>query len=205
MEEKIKKIKEYFAFIDEFNRLLRDNPITMFQCNNEDFKNKFSVLYLNLKNNYKFVKGIEIEGTCSQTWLDKFYEIRNLTLQNLIDMSNLKHKLVIDSRIYWIDGKPYSYQSPNLDNELCEKIYKTYGASAFSVYDTDWRKAEKLTAEVFTNTTAKENLKAFFVPEHTPVVIEETLAIPDPVAAPAGKSEPKKPNVKKVKTTKSKK
>lgn len=175
MEEKIKSIQEYFKFIAEFKNLLKYNPNTdLFNCSDKKFEKEYSVLYGKLKKYYKFVKNIELPAGCSNGFLHSFREIENLTLIQIIMIKNVVHKLVNDkSKVYWVDGRPYSCESPDITNQICEKIYKQYGAGAFEFFDKDWKSKEQLTAEKYNDVTNKENLKAFFKPEFTPVVEEK--------------------------------
>lgn len=179
MEEKIKLINDFFQFITDFNNLLKNNPVTIFKCENNEFEKKYSVFYLNLKKFYKFVKGIDLQGTCSQKFLDNYYEIKNITLAQIINLKNMDHKLKKNNMVYDIPNSKhgfYSHESKDIDNEVMEAIYKKYGASAFDYYDVNWRSKEQLTVEVFKEATTKENLKAFFKPEFSPVT--EVVAEP---------------------------
>jgi len=174
MENKIKNIQGFQEFVKAFKLLLKNNNRNLFKCDNKEFQTKYSELYLNLKKYYKFVTGVKLQSSCSSDWIDKFYKIRDLTLINLIDMSNIDHKIKKDSRVYNIDGKFISWETKNLTNEICEKLYKK-DPSAFEFYDKDWKGKEQLTVEAFTAATTKDTLKEFFKPEFTPVVEDKTI------------------------------
>lgn len=198
MQEKILNIIEVLNLKIEFDRLLKTKSQAIFRCDNQEFIKNYSDLYKKLKKCYKFVFGIELSGSCSQNFLDRYFQLKEISLQKLINMANINHKLKKDTQVYWIDGDPYSWQSVNITNEICEKIYLKYGAAAFEFYDVNWKKEEQITVQEVQK-VRDFKLKEYFVDGKAPQLPEAKPVVEHPKQAPTPKQAPKKQPAKKAK------
>jgi len=179
MQEKIKNILFILDFINEFDTVLKSKSRAIFQCNNKEFEKNYSQYAEKLKKCYKFVFKVEKATGCGQNFLDHYFEVKQISLKKLVNIMNINHKLKQDSRIYWIDGDPYSWMSAGLTNEICQKIYDK-DPSAFETFDHDWKKQEQVTTEQVLKVKSLQ-LKEFFVAGKVPEVETKAEEVPEPV------------------------
>jgi hypothetical protein len=167
------KLKNFNEFIEATKKLVNSNPTRFFAPTNTAFTKRFPTLYKDIQYWYKLImlKDININN-CSK-FVDAFFELNNLNLNQVMDKLQLNHKLK-DGSWRAKDGRFYSNKNPKLTNEICQEIFDRYGEDAFIHFDPDWK--EKKVKEKLT----KENLEDHFdvIPEKIQEEIEkETEAV----------------------------
>lgn len=161
----MEKVITVIEFIEKVNSLVKSRPQRYFSMANKDFALAHPQLYRELQNNYNavFKTNIKLDTSkCSNCFLDKFFELRQLKNHEIMERIELLHKMR-EGFVAKVDGVYYSSKSKHLTNEACEKIYKQFGLKAFESYDNDWRsKVAKYSVTDIEKAISKESIKDFF-------------------------------------------
>ena len=161
----MEKIITVINFIKKVNELVKSRPQRYFSMANKDFALAHPQLYRELQDNYNMVYKTDIRlnsSKCSNCFLDKFFELRQLKNHEIMERIELLHKMR-EGFVAKVDGVYYSSKSKHLTNEACEKIYKKFGFKAFESYDKNWRsKVAKYGITDIEKAISKESIKDFF-------------------------------------------
>ncbi|HPG73375.1 MAG TPA: hypothetical protein PLM49_03725 [Bacteroidales bacterium] len=131
----MKQVVEYYRFIERTDDLIRRYPQRFLSQPNSKIIVSYPEIHKDMKRFYKLVFGISYEfGGCSSCFMDRYFELKNLKLTQIMNKMQLKSKLR-DGVVVQIDGTYYSNESPHLTNEVCNKIYAKYGSTYFEHYE----------------------------------------------------------------------
>ena len=158
-----KDILKFWDFREKTAKIFKSKPSSQLSNDNPAFKRDYPTLISELKYWYLRLKLVELKlYGCGNCTLDAFIELRNYKLNEIVNKMTLLHKLKA-GKVAQIGTEYYVNESPHLTNEICEQIYKRYGAGWFEMYDPNWRdKVLEVNIPEIQEKITTENLSQFF-------------------------------------------
>lgn len=174
------KILKYFEFIESTKKLINSKPTRFFNQSNKEFTENYPNLYSKLRYWYREIFKCDINLRTCSIFVDTFFELNNLKINQVMEKIQLFHTLK-PGRLFEIDNIDYSNKSKHLTNEICEQIFRKYGAGAFEKYDPNWREKPVINHEdikedlrkPLTKQTAKKHFE--IIPESVKLPEEKPL------------------------------
>jgi hypothetical protein len=142
----IQELISFYKFKENTVRLIKSRSASFLKHKDKFIKTNYPTIYNDLKTYYEtiFKSKCDLNG-CAITFIEKFTELNQLSLSEIIYRMELKSKLK-DGKVFQIDNVYYTSKAKHLTNEVCDRIYSLYGMSAFEYYEkaSDERAKEML-------------------------------------------------------------
>jgi len=159
MKKNIKLIIDFVAWKDNFKKVINQTAASKLGDNNQ-FRAIHAALYNDLEKYYNiFIPQLNFKRGCNSCWMDRYFELTQISLKQIITIMNIKHKLK-DGVVINYKGKFYSSKSPHFTNEIAEEIYKIR-PSDFEYFDKNWRQKE-ITLPEFDKALTTATVEDFF-------------------------------------------
>lgn len=130
----MEQLVEILQFIQRTQAVIRKYPQRFLQQTNNELMRNYPDIHRDLQRHYYAIFKEKIESTgCGSCFLDKFMELKSLKISQMAEKIQIQSRLK-DCIVVQINGVYYSNRSPHLTNEICDEIFKKYGASYFDYY-----------------------------------------------------------------------
>jgi hypothetical protein len=191
----MEQLVEILQFIQRTQSVVRKYPQRFLQQTNNELMRNYPDIHRDLQRHYYAVFKEKIESTgCGSCFLDKFMELKSLKISQMAEKIQIQSRLK-DGIVVQMDGEYYSNRSPHLTNEICDEIYKKYGASYFDYYKHTV--SAKPDAEFGENITADDVQNFFHKVPPTNDQLNEAIKQVEP-EKPKKEKKPRKPRQPKA-------